>query len=68
MPVLYDQVTQCLGSLKTILVSMTTMNDTPIIPGKRIWIVHDRMHPQHSTCELLHMHSFFPETECSSIS
>ena len=36
MPILCDEVTQCLGSLTISPVIVTSTNDVPIIGGKRI--------------------------------
>ena len=60
MPVLYDQVTKCLGSLTFSLVSTTSMNDIQTIQDKRIL---ECTCPWHSMCELSHMHTFLPKTD-----
>ena len=39
----------------------------PWYQAKEVWITHHHSHPQHSTCELLHMHSFLPETDWCNI-
>ena len=44
MPVLCDQVTQCLSSLTISLVSTTSTNDVSIIGGKRI-MDRTQLHP-----------------------
>ena len=36
------------------------MNDIPPYKAKELWIAHNS-----SMCELLHMHLFLPETDCS---
>ena len=51
MNVLCDQVTWFLGLLTISLASTTSMNDVPIIGGKRIM-------------ELQHRHLFLPEADC----
>ena len=67
MPVLYDQVTQCLGSLTFSLVSATSMSDIPTIQGMKFWIAHDHMHPPLGMSESLHLHLFLPKTDESVI-
>ena len=39
----------------------------PCYQAKELWITHHCLRPQHSTCELLHMHSFLPETDWYNI-
>ena len=65
MPVLYDQVTQCLGSLIFSFVSVTSLNDIPTIRGIKFWIAHNRTHPPLGMSELLHLHLFLPKTDWS---
>ena len=60
---LYGQVTQCSGSLTFSLVSTTSTNDVPLYKAKELWIAHNRTCPEHSACELLHMHLFPLKTE-----
>ena len=62
-PVLCDQVTQCLGSLTLSLVSPTSTNDIPTYEVKELRIAHNCMCPQHSACELRHMHLLLPKTD-----
>ena len=64
MPVFYDQVTQCSGSVTFSLVGMTSTNDIPTIPGIKFWIAHDRTRPPLGTSKLWHLHLFLPETDC----
>ena len=40
---------------------------SPQYEAKELWIAHDHTRPQHSACELPHMHLFLPETECKKI-
>ena len=35
--------------------------------AKEVWITHHHSRQQYSTCELLHMHSFLPETDWRNI-
>ena len=70
MPVLCDQVTQCLGSLATNLVSATSMNGVPsyeVNEVKELWIAHYHTWRQHSTCEPEHSHLFLPGTDWHKI-
>ena len=54
MPVLCDQVTQCLGSLRISLVSVTNCYDeSPSQEAKILWII----------LNLEHTHLFLPETD-----
>ena len=64
MPVLYDLVTQCLGSLIFSFVSVTSLNDVPTIRGIKFWIAHNRTHPPLGMSKLLHLHLFLPKTDC----
>ena len=36
---------------------------SPPLKAKELWIEHGRTRPQHSACELPHMHLFLPETD-----
>ena len=64
-PVLCNQVTQCSGSLTFRFVSTTSTNDDLTIwrQKKELWIMLNCPDPQHSTCELPHIHLFLPKTD-----
>ena len=53
----------CLGSVKISTFSVTSINDVPIIEGKRIIDQTDCMCPQHSLSELQHKHLFLHKTD-----